>query len=356
METSAAPLAWPFPVTTLPVAYLLTFACGWALSGAILWMLLKTGWAWSLATDVPNHRSLHTQPTPRVGGWGLVPVALTGMLAWAPALRGIAFLALCLAVISQIDDRRGLPARVRFAAHALAAVWVAYSATDVRWWALPLLVVALIWVMNLYNFMDGTDGLAGGMALFGFGSFAVAAASSDMPLAGTCFTLAGAALGFLIFNFPPARLFLGDAGSVPLGFFVGALGLAGWRAEAWNPVFPLLVFSPFLLDASTTLLKRILRGERFWEAHREHYYQRMIRMNWGRRRVLALWYASMLAASALALSLSLLSACPGSWIIGTAFWLFILLSAGITIDRYWKKFCQRDIPGALASRGKKRNV
>ena len=104
-------------------------------------------------------------------------------------------------------------------------------------------------------------------------------------------SVAGAAAGFLPHNWAPARVFLGDAGSVPLGFLAGVLGVAGWTAGAWPAWFPLLVFSPFVVDASVTLLRRALRGERVWHAHREHLYQRMVRSGLGHGRTAALWYA-----------------------------------------------------------------
>lgn len=337
LDFLASPIGRALPREAWPLGYTIIFVCAAALCAAILWLLLRTGWAWSLATDVPNHRSLHTRPTPRVGGWGIVPVALLSMMLWGPGLRGVAAPALCLALVSQIDDRRGLSARVRFLAHLLAAAWITYWAS-LPVWLLPFVVLALVWTMNLYNFMDGVDGLAGGMALFGFGSFALAALPSGMPLTAVCFALSGAAAGFLAFNFPPARLFLGDAGSVPLGFLAGTLGLAGWRAGVWEPLFPLVVFSPFLADASATLLQRLLRGERFWEAHREHYYQRMIRMAWGRRRVLAFWYAGMFVAAALALCLPTMSAVGET--IAVSAWTLVLVATGVIVNRRWKKFCE----------------
>jgi UDP-N-acetylmuramyl pentapeptide phosphotransferase/UDP-N-acetylglucosamine-1-phosphate transferase len=98
-----------------------------------------------------------------------------------------------------------------------------------------------------------------------------------------CAGVAAAAAGFLCFNFHPARIFMGDVGSVPLGFTAGALGLVGWRSGAWPLWFPLLVFAPFILDATVTLLRRALRGEKVWQAHRSHYYQRMVQMGLGHR-------------------------------------------------------------------------
>ena len=270
-------------ISAASVAGLALVACA-----LILETLLKTGLAWRLATDIPNDRSLHTRPTPRIGGWGIVPVSVIAMLVAAPPLwlaaGGTAF----LAAVSQIDDRRGLPARVRFGAHLLAvAALIALNPAPVPWWALAAVGFLMLWLVNLYNFMDGSDGLAGGMALFGFGGYAVAALSGPAPqidLGIASAAIAGAAAGFLLFNFHPARIFLGDSGSIPLGFLAGALGYWGWLKGTWPVWFPALVFAPFIADASVTLLRRLARGERFWQAHREHYYQRMVRLGMGHAR------------------------------------------------------------------------
>ena len=148
---------------------------------------------------------------------------------------------------------------------------------------------------NLFNFMDGANGLAGGMALFGFTFYALAAhlaGAPDLALIAAC--LAAAAGGFLLFNFDPARIFMGDAGSIPLGFLAGVLGIYGWSKDCWPLFFPVLVFSPFVVDASITLVRRLLHGERVWHAHREHYYQRLIRMGLGHRNTALCEYALML--------------------------------------------------------------
>src|SRR5262249_56892173 len=124
------------------------------------------------------------------------------------------------------------------------------------------------------NLRDGSDGLAGGMALIGFGAYAVAANDAGHgALAGVSIAVAAASAAFLFFNFAPARIFMGDVGSVPLGFLAGTLGILGWREGAWPLWFPMLVFAPFACDATLTLIRRLLRRERVWEAHREHYYQ-----------------------------------------------------------------------------------
>ncbi len=155
---------------------------------------------------------------------------------------------------------------------------------------------------NLYNFMDGSDGLAGGMAAIGFASLAGGAwMSGDDAAFIECAIVAAASTAFLLFNFPPARLFMGDAGSVPLGFLAAALSLSGWRDGDWPFWFPVAVFAPFIVDATATLLKRAAARERIWEAHNTHYYQRVVRMGWSHRRTALAEYALMLACGVTAL-------------------------------------------------------
>jgi UDP-N-acetylmuramyl pentapeptide phosphotransferase/UDP-N-acetylglucosamine-1-phosphate transferase len=306
----------------------------------ILWALLKTGLAWRLATDVPNERSLHNVPTPRIGGWGIVPVAVVAILILAPDLWCAAIGAAILAAISQLDDRRGLPARVRFATHLIVVVLlVTVFPANAPWWVLVILAFLMIWLVNLYNFMDGADGLAGGMTLFGFAGYAAGALLSDHPLpelAWSAAAISGAALGFLLFNFHPARIFLGDAGSISLGFLAGALGYWGWRGGVWPVWFPILVFAPFIADASITLARRLLRGERFWQAHREHYYQRMVRSGLGHARTALTWYALMVAGIMLALCALGRSAIFQSCVI--AVWIVVLYVAGVWVDMRWRRF------------------
>jgi UDP-N-acetylmuramyl pentapeptide phosphotransferase/UDP-N-acetylglucosamine-1-phosphate transferase len=156
---------------------------------------------------------------------------------------------------------------------------------------------------NLYNFMDGSDGLAGGMALIGFSFYGVAAAAAGgTAFALVNFSIAASAAAFLVFNFHPARIFMGDAGAVPLGFLAGALGIIGWLREDWTWWFPLLVFSPFIVDASVTLARRLCAGERIWRAHRDHYYQRLVQLGWGHRKTALAEYALMLACGAAGLA------------------------------------------------------
>ena len=284
--------------------WILALAVPFALTVALCALLLRTAWRRRLS-DHPNERSLHTHPTPRIGGIAIVLAAMPLALALTtPALDILWMLALGLALVSFADDLRSLPIAVRLAAHfAAAAIAVAAVAPGQPPAVMLMAAIALAWMTNLYNFMDGSDGLAGGMAVIGFGTYALAAVQSgSTPLALGCAALASAALAFLAFNFPPARAFMGDAGSIPLGFLAGAIGIHGTASDTWPAWFPVLVFSPFIVDASVTIARRMLRRERFWIAHRSHGYQRLVLSGWTPRRLALCAYALMLAASASALA------------------------------------------------------
>jgi UDP-N-acetylmuramyl pentapeptide phosphotransferase/UDP-N-acetylglucosamine-1-phosphate transferase len=265
--------------------------------------LLLTPAGRRIALDTPNERSLHDRPVPRTGGIAIaLGVAAACALSW-PGLPTILLAAAALAALSFVDDIAGLPTLTRLALHlgAAAAVLALDLEVDAPL-AFVVLALALAWTANLYNFMDGADGLAGGMAVFGFGAYAIAAhLVGAATLATLCASIAAACAGFLVFNWHPARLFMGDVGSVPLGLLAGALGLQGWAIGAWPLWFPLLVFAPFMCDATLTLVKRLARRERVWQAHRDHYYQRLVRMGFGHRGVACIEYGAMAACALLAL-------------------------------------------------------
>lgn len=289
--------------------------------------------------DIPNERSLHSKPVPRMGGVGLATGLLAGWLLMFDALTWWLLLPLAaLFLISLLDDMRGLPVRVRLSAQLLAAAILVSGSgffTEQGVIAALLLLLLTVWMTNLYNFMDGSNGLAGGMALFGFGAYGAAAliAHAD-TLAMLNFSISAAAVGFLYFNFHPARVFMGDAGSIPLGFLAVAMGLWGWQQGCWEAWFPLLVFSPFIVDASITLLKRSLRGAKVTEAHREHYYQRAIQMGWSHRNVALVEYGLMLGSGALAL-LALGQAFP---VLTFVVVCGIYGSLMLPLDAAWRKF------------------
>ncbi len=309
----------------------------------------------SFALDQPNERSLHTKPVPRLGGLGIVAGSLTGWALSASSVSSALWIGVVLlGAVSLVDDLRGVPIGARFVAHVLASgVFCASLPHDgvarllpFGFALLPVIAVGMVWVINLYNFMDGSDGLAGGMAVAGFGAYAAAAwlaGAAWLAVASAC--VAAASAGFLVFNFHPAKTFMGDIGSIPLGFLAAALGVAGWDQRVWPAWLPFVVFSPFLVDATVTLFARALRGEKVWRAHRSHYYQRLVLMGWGHRKVAFAEYALMAALDVSALAAVRV---PGSGAVvllllgGWGVVYAVLLRA---IDARWARFSAAAAPG-----------
>ena len=242
--------------------------------------------------DQPGARSSHTTPVPRGAGLAVVAILVIAWLAlaWRDAAAGeivaVALIAGALALISFVDDLRGLPVAVRLLAHfAAVAAALAFFPGDALVFRgllpppLDRAATALLWVwfVNLYNFMDGIDGITGvETAAIGVGVAAVAAVAGDGPV-WLALAAAAAAIGFLRFNWHPASVFLGDAGSVPLGYITGWLLLVLARQGLWAPALILPLY--YLADATVTLVRRALRGEVPWQAHRDHFYQRALRGN-----------------------------------------------------------------------------
>jgi UDP-N-acetylmuramyl pentapeptide phosphotransferase/UDP-N-acetylglucosamine-1-phosphate transferase len=243
--------------------------------------------------DRPNERSSHRVPTPRGGGIAVIGSIL---LAWAVLARtesvpsgvfGIVLGAVLLGAVSWFDDLRGLSPVVRLLAQATAVaigILVLPGPGDL----LYLAAIGLVWIwwINLFNFMDGIDGLAGSeAAAIGAGLllFASVGAGADPMLRTLAAAVAGAAVGFLVWNWAPARIFLGDVGSVPLGYLLGFLLLGLAVCGYWKIALVLPLY--FLADATITLARRLLRGERVWEAHREHFYQQAVRRSLGHAAV-----------------------------------------------------------------------
>lgn len=248
--------------------------------------------------DHPNERSLHQRPIPRTGGIGVavgiaMGVLLVSPIEWWPLWAGAGV----LVAVSFVDDMVGLPVAVRLVVHLLVAGMLVkgMSGEEIGGvWTLAA-IIAVVWMINLYNFMDGMDGLAGGMGFFGFGFLAMAAwLSGDEALMLVSLTIAAAAGAFLLFNFHPARIFLGDAGSTTLGFLAAGLGLIGWNNGVWPLDVPVLTFAPFIVDASVTLTRRLLAGEKIWQAHRSHFYQRLVLAGWGHRKTAYAEYGLMM--------------------------------------------------------------
>ena len=261
--------------------------------------------------------------------WALLPAALP-----VPVWVGVSL----LVAVSFADDVLTLPVWWRLLLHGAVAAWFAAALlADAHGWLIAAVAtIAIIWVINLYNFMDGSDGLAGGMTLIGFGCYGLAAwLAGNETFAMLNFCIVAAAAAFLLFNFHPARIFMGDVGAIPLGFLAAAFGILGWTEGLWPLWLPLLVFSPFVADASVTLAKRCLRREKIWQAHREHYYQRLVQSGFGHHNTALLGYVLMLAAGISAVW----AARQDTGIqlgVGTT-WGGIYLIMMLAFDRYWRR-------------------
>ncbi len=296
-------------------------AIGWllpacvALSAGLVWGTIRYARRRGLI-DLPGQRRSHSAPTPRGGGLGIV-LTLVGGLCLAAAVGDLEWAGLwvlaplvLVAGIGFCDDHRPLPALPRLAVHVLAASLLAYGAPPPALDPLPAALVLMVVVfglaalVNVWNFMDGINGLASVHALWiacvaGALSFAHGAASTGM-LAGV---LAAAILGFLPFNLPRARIFLGDIGSGFLGIAVGALLLLAWREG--NLGLPALVLLPsaFLIDAGATLVLRMAAGRRWYTAHRSHLYQWLARRGRSHSRIVLMSLVWNLHTTGLALYL-----------------------------------------------------
>jgi UDP-N-acetylmuramyl pentapeptide phosphotransferase/UDP-N-acetylglucosamine-1-phosphate transferase len=313
----------------------------------------------------PNERTLHSRPTPQTGGLAIIVSVVIALMATGAALaiaepskpllpKGLASGSLWIVismllvfVVSFIDDCIGLRASFRLGIQAIAAliiilgVGLALSSLPIPggqpiglgFAAVPVSVLLLMWMANLYNFMDGMDGFAGGMTLIGFGFLAYLGWEAHSPVMLVIATfVAMGALGFLAHNFPPARIFLGDAGSITVGFLAGTLMLLGVRDQIFDLWVPVIIFSPFIIDATVTLIRRALRLEKVWLGHREHYYQRLVLAGWSHRRTVCAEYGVMFVCGGLAV---LYQHASGDWrpiILGA--WAGIFLILGRLVNRF----------------------
>ncbi len=305
--------------------------------------------------DHPNERSLHERPTPRTGGVAIVIAIAVGMAAVAALLPSpreltiVALGALPIAAVAFADDRWGLAVRWRLLAHTVVATALALGSVRLGVLHLPGLAVVLppwlavgagvaliVWMTNLYNFMDGMDGFAAGMAVIGFGTFALLGfMQGHTDFAALNLVVASSALGFLFFNFPPARIFMGDTGSTTLGFLAALIVLWAGRDGIFPLWIGLMVFSPFVVDATVTLMRRVARREKIWRAHKTHYYQRLIQAGLGHRKTVLWEYALMAACSGSALLAMALT--PGAqWAVmlaGLLIYAALMVSVGVLENR-----------------------
>lgn len=264
--------------------------------------------------DTPNQRSSHERPTPRGGGLAILAAAWIALslalvfhrIAVAEALVLQAGSVL-LAAVGWVDDRRGVRPSVRLAIHVgvaalaaymlggLATIQVGNLSVHLGWAGYAVATVGIVWSINLFNFMDGIDGFAGSQAVLIFGTCSVLLFVRGAPSLGCIAAiLAGASAGFLPWNWPPAKIFMGDVGSGAIGFLVAALAIASENSRSVPLVAVAIIGGVFISDATVTLLRRLLRGDRPADAHRDHAYQRMVRVV-GSHRPITSWAAAVTA-------------------------------------------------------------
>ena len=245
--------------------------------------------------DVPNDRSSHLLPTPRGGGvsfsllftisslWLVLQHKIPISLFYA--LRG----GILIAIIGWLDDVISIHAKWRAMMHVVVASWAVYwigGVSELGIVGYPLAIVGIVWCINLYNFMDGIDGLASVEGIFI--SLSAALALSLLGISGIsllCLLLAGIIAGFLVWNWPPAKIFMGDVGSGYLGYVFSVLAIATTNFNMLSLAFWMTIAAVFLCDATFTMLYRLFNGERWYEAHRKHAYQRLVKYGFDHRTV-----------------------------------------------------------------------
>jgi Fuc2NAc and GlcNAc transferase len=299
----------------IPLILVAAAIAAWLITGAVRRYTVTHG-----VLDIPNARSSHTLPTPRGGGLAIVGVVLAGTVtAWiAGAVAGRLAAAvlgggLAVAGIGWADDHGGVARRIRAAVHIVAACCAVallggFGSLDTGVGSVEfgllgsaLAVIAITWLINLYNFMDGIDGIAGGEALIaGLAGGLLALRAGTTGIALIAFLTAGASLGFLLWNWAPARIFMGDVGSSFLGFVFGVAAIASERSGAVPLLVWVILLGVFIFDATVTLLRRMLRGERWYVAHRSHAYQRAVQSGWSHAQVSGAVLAVNAALAALA--------------------------------------------------------
>ncbi|MFA6986886.1 MAG: lipopolysaccharide biosynthesis protein, partial [Arenimonas sp.] len=291
--------AWPAAVFVLAAA-----GCGLLTLAWIRFARLKQ------IQDHPGQRRLHELPTPRGGGIAIaitVIVALfwlTSIYPQASSSTGLAFGLAAFAALGLLDDVAPVSAPVKFVLQLLAATALIAGVSQgwgLGWFAMAGLIVACCYVVNIWNFMDGSNGMVAVQALL------IALAMAFWPgqpwdLRLFALALAGACAGFLPFNLPKARVFLGDVGSHVLGAAVFGLMLLAWRSGTIDVFQALLLGTVLLLDSGYTLLRRLLGGRKFWRAHRDHLYQYAVRRGHSHVRVCLSYAAGTVISIALALS------------------------------------------------------
>jgi Fuc2NAc and GlcNAc transferase len=304
--------------------------------------------------DIPNDRSSHRVPTPRGGGIAIAlsTLAASIFLLWRGALDLQLFLALTgggivVAFVGYLDDRRPLSARIRLAAHLAAALWALVCLgglppmrfgdhiVSLGWAGYVVGALGIAWTVNLFNFMDGIDGIAASEAVcIAWGAVLLALVMAQ-PLAVSAMAMVFGAVccGFLVWNWPPAKIFMGDVGSGYLGYVLVVLALGAARGNPTALAVWVILGGVFFCDAFITLMRRLARGERVYQAHRSHAYQCLAR-RWGNHR--------SVTVAVVCVNLLWLLPCAwfaaarpglGGWMVLVAFLPLVLVVLGVSVGR-----------------------
>ncbi len=312
------------------------------LSTTLTWLLFSNRLGIKLL-DQPNSRSLHTTPIQRSGGLAIAATLffmfIVNIAALPESVINIAIGVLIIFSISIIDDIRHVPSILRLGFHLSAAGWLVYAGYGLNSVIFPgggeillskpvswLLTILLItWMTNLYNFMDGMDGFAGGMTVIGFSVLAFVFISDSQIMATVSLIVVAATLGFLIFNFPPAKIFMGDSGSSLLGYLAAALMLIADKTDVMPIWLSVIIFSPFIIDATITLITRLSKKQKIWIAHKQHYYQQLVESGWSHRRTVLTEYCLMFVSGIMAIAGNNASAMAQFFIVGFFIILYIAI-------------------------------
>lgn len=300
--------------------------------------------------DIPNERSSHSSPTPRGGGLAIVitvlgGIVLAGIMRWITldltlALAGGGAM---IAAVGWIDDHRDVPARIRFAVQVAAAAWAIYwlhgipslsigdASVHLGLLGTILGILGIVWAINLYNFVDGIDGLAAGEAIStGTIGGLILLATGHTGLAMIALLIAAANAGFLPLNWAPAKLFMGDVGSGTLGYLFAGLSIASENAGAVPVLIWVLLLGAFVFDATVTLCRRVVNGERWYQAHHSHAYQRMVQAGRSHAQVSSMILGINLVLAVLALVAWLR---PAFFLIAIAAGTILLAALYLSVER-----------------------
>ncbi len=302
--------------------------------------------------DTPTNRSLHSVKISRAGGVAIIlPILISWIIVILFIETNINFEAVLaglfiLILISYLDDRRELAPLWRLLVHICTAFILVGAGLKISSSGFDMgnliisnyiiniaLILLIVWSINLYNFMDGIDGLAGGMGFIGFLCLTWHGWMHESYLyMYLTIVVAAANCGFLLHNFPPAKIFMGDTGSIAMGYTATFFSIWGFNDGLFAWWVPILIFSPFLVDSTATLLKRLLKGDKIWQAHRSHYYQKLVLSGWSHRKVVISEYILMLIAAGTAIYSSYVSYVGvGIYVLITWFIIYVALIASISV-------------------------